>query len=1586
MARFDSFELISTAVQMTGRRILAADESSLRRQVRELRTLSDAQLSDRCQAMLKVGWIPTPRVGLAYLWQVLRNAVSGSSLDPSSVRHVAHGIEAFRRAPADLGVGAELYREQEQAAMALLQNTVIQMETGEGKTYALLPAAFALAVQHGTVYILCANEFLARRDAARTGRFWHFVGVIPGVGVNNCDEREWSRRVVYTTIAQLLFKYMKDQVRTTPAAYPLVLGGVLMDDADVVLLDDAGDYNLINRVAGEAFPWGDALEFCDQLVPAGDETTDPAIKVYDDASMPYARLTVKGEEMLREHLGSQGAEAAAYLLARQAVELAYLAKHVLVEGNHYVVEDGAIHAVSQVDGRVRPDWSPSWVAAVEFLRGLPTTPEEIVTYSTRPSVLLKQFSVCSGVSGTVTSDAIEFLIGYLLRPVQIAPRFRRHAGQLPDANFYRKVGALGHSAELVEEAVGQGRPVLVGTHTISEAEACYDLLRQRLQGRARVTIMTGQNVDREMHLFETAGSVGSVMVATQVAGRGVDIRLSEDARENGGLYLIGLGHSRQSRHDRQFLGRAGRHGDPFTAVFVCSLDDEFYNGYRLGLMKKVANALDFPPDAPMEASTIVRRLSTQIQQDHRWWQLRQRRSELALDRVDTSIGESRTTWQHMRQIVETDEDGDPEYAQVAAQFITFAIDRYLETNLHSMIDGSGRVTPEQAAQLADAVAEIVGYNPHVATRQRLTANLIGRTGAEAREVVINALTTGIAAATRVNARRRRRLYERASEEQEAAEQVADLREQVRMLDDVSSGIAGRLAELAAENAALALEPAVAPAGDGLEPAVVPAPAGEALEPVADGHAPVTTDPELAGLPGVGVAARLRAQASISLFDLRAAADEALMESDLNEIEEIVHAARVEVTKRLNSAESRAGRGDRAAFNRISNRTPRQIADWTMTIAQAQFHKERSILSESLRRSNTPGLQQLRSLNDQLMHLWARTEAEMAKDMLRGLARCWYLPSLDPVFTMADHLAPTPGSTPRSAENWTVSAATDVSESSQQRGDSLIAAFLGEVDQELDSDEKKARVAMLLRDFLAGAPLAMLQAPEQIALRLLEWRNVQDQRQRPPSVVRADQWWLSRFLRFLRDRGAIAELPSAAANLRASIGRLVRNLGEKRTLIPTASAVLFAAVLALVARIHVGPAASFTPLLSLGDALFSGGLLESRSILGPIIVGAVVPITIMGSVPYLFNSASKSGRLNLALIPLITCALWAVRPPWGDPLSLRMLFAIAVAIGIVWLFVTASSIEYQLELWANLQLLPAWLCAVVLLAYLPRIGAMGPADARYVVGAFAGATLVGVALYPVNRAKLLVQFRHVGSVRAIGDAELAVTEYRIEGTSGARPHGYAILLALLSQPLLQVGVQLTAHRPVSADVGAVVAVAVYLTVILIVTFRTIKRRCSVPAWSVKINANSQVLHSGLKDRNLAGVLAAARWRLTAIEVLAQTALVLVACWLTWGYRVPGTFLPIALPLILGAAVAAEQGRVLLNQLRGVLLLRANPTAAAVDLPPVRADKDDDEPVPVWRALGKRVLLIVSTAIGILVVLASILDTTTFWDTVRGWFLR
>ena len=154
--------------------------------------------------------------------------------------------------------------------------------------------------------------------------------------------------------------------------------------------------------------------------------------------------------------------------------------------------------------------------------------------------------------------------------------------------------------------MSEGRPVLVGTHTIGVAQRCYDMLAQQLADRAEVRLFAGQSDAREAEFFDQAGVVGAVTVATQIAGRGVDIRLSEQARENGGLMLIGLGHSRLARHHRQFLGRAGRQGDPFSAQFVSSLEDPFFNDLSgTSRVKSVMELLKIPPDAPITVGPVI---------------------------------------------------------------------------------------------------------------------------------------------------------------------------------------------------------------------------------------------------------------------------------------------------------------------------------------------------------------------------------------------------------------------------------------------------------------------------------------------------------------------------------------------------------------------------------------------------------------------------------------------------------------------------------------------------------------------------------------------------------------------------------------------------------------------------------------------------------------------------------------------------------------------------------------------------------------------------------------------------------------------
>ena len=486
------------------------------------------------------------------------------TMNPVIKEGLAIGIAAFARCSADLE-NTELFPTQIKAAMALTSPCIIQMDTGEGKTYALLPAAFAYVCLYGRVYIVCANDYLARRDANRTKPYWDYVGVNVqcAEGEINHTSTEWSGEVIYTTLRTLLFKALKDDLRGCPLDRRIRYHAIILDEVDAALLDNPSSHSVSQKIRAEAYDWNRSIEFA--------RTLDSACDVVVDGIDLTATLTIEGEDKLREYLFDNRIPLSALYQMRVAVEYAYIALHV-VENRDYVIRDHRIYSVNRLTGEQERHITPNWITPLAILKKLPPPNHRITIHSMSPSVFIQQFEIVSGMSGTAKESATEYLMFYQLPTIIIKPRRKRWKGELPDVVCHTQNSAISFLCDEIIDAVQNGRPVLAGTQSISEAERLYRalslrLLRQNLDVSC-VHLITGQDDAQVASIYEHAGEPGSVIVATQVAGRGVDIRLNEEARQNGGLALFGLERSLSRRHDGQFLGRAGRQGDPYTAQFV----------------------------------------------------------------------------------------------------------------------------------------------------------------------------------------------------------------------------------------------------------------------------------------------------------------------------------------------------------------------------------------------------------------------------------------------------------------------------------------------------------------------------------------------------------------------------------------------------------------------------------------------------------------------------------------------------------------------------------------------------------------------------------------------------------------------------------------------------------------------------------------------------------------------------------------------------------------------------------------------------------------------------------------------------------
>lgn len=337
----------------------------------------------------------------------------------ATLRAMGALCECFRRAPADLnesssgGPGAALFAEQITAAIALLHGCIVQMDTGEGKTYAILPAAVCLARKYGRVFIISANEYLAERDAIRTQNFWNFVGIRCGLYLSGSPVEELGCAVVYTTLQALVFRIMGEDSSWSKSACSARFGAVIVDEADAVLIDDAfRPYQLVTRVEAKAYDWSTAIHLARQL--RREE------HILEDYVQMTATLTLEGETAVRAFLQSSSATADKFLVLRHATEIAYVAIRMARQGTHYLDHDGTIIYIDPKSGTRVPGASFPWLVPLMVLRDREPV-MSVPVDKTWPITILSQFEHICGLSGTVRENALEYVLSYGLMPIEIPP-------------------------------------------------------------------------------------------------------------------------------------------------------------------------------------------------------------------------------------------------------------------------------------------------------------------------------------------------------------------------------------------------------------------------------------------------------------------------------------------------------------------------------------------------------------------------------------------------------------------------------------------------------------------------------------------------------------------------------------------------------------------------------------------------------------------------------------------------------------------------------------------------------------------------------------------------------------------------------------------------------------------------------------------------------------------------------------------------------------------------------------------------------------------------------------------------------------
>lgn len=489
-------------------------------------------------------------------------------------REACHRVLAMR--PFDVQV---------MAAAAMHRGRLVEMQTGEGKTLAAVLPAYLNGLTGKGVHIMTANDYLARRDAAWMGPVYRFLGISAAAVQEKMPvtERQQAYRadITYMTAKEAGFDYLRDQIcyeAQELVQRPFHLA--IVDEADFILIDEA---RVPLVIAGES------------PEPAIDHQRMAGIVRGLEAEIHYTRdenwrnvnLTDEGIAVAESRLECGNLYDPENLLLFSALNVALHAEVLLHRDIDYIIRDGRIELVDEFTGRVadKRRWPHGIQRAVEAKEGLTPQPEGRILGSITLQHLLRMYPKISGMTATAQPAAEEFREFYDLKVVVIPPHRPCIRVDEPDMIFTHREAKLAALVQEIRRVHHTGRPILVGTASVAESETLAGALKS---GGIACRVLNARNDELEAHIVARAGTLGSVTISTNMAGRGTDIRLgagngeqAEAVKALGGLYVIGTNRHESRRVDYQLRGRAGRQGDPGSSRFFISLEDDLMQRYHV---------------------------------------------------------------------------------------------------------------------------------------------------------------------------------------------------------------------------------------------------------------------------------------------------------------------------------------------------------------------------------------------------------------------------------------------------------------------------------------------------------------------------------------------------------------------------------------------------------------------------------------------------------------------------------------------------------------------------------------------------------------------------------------------------------------------------------------------------------------------------------------------------------------------------------------------------------------------------------------------------------------------------------------------
>ena len=519
-------------------------------------------------------------------------------------------VDAFAaaREGAFRALGMKPYKVQIMGGIALHRGDIAEMKTGEGKTLTATMPVYLNALSGEGVHVVTVNEYLSQRDAQEMGVLYNYLGLSVGLNLNSLNPEEkreaYNADITYSTNNELGFDYLRDNmVKTVEARVQRPLNYAVIDEVDSVLIDEARTPLIIS---GEGQASTSLYKVADAFVKTLKRATE------EDGSDGDYTLDIKTKSIQLSEIGIDKAESYFGLKNLYDLKNVDLTHHInqalkanytmFLDVDYVVAEDGEILIVDQFTGRTMPGrrFSEGLHQAIEAKEGVPIQNESKTMATITFQNYFRMYKKLSGMTGTGKTEEEEFRNIYNMFVTTIPtnrPILRDDAPDFIYSNMTAKFNAV---AREVKQRHEKGQPILLGTVSIETSELVSQLLYK--YGVPHKVLNAKQN-ESEAEIIKQAGQKGSVTIATNMAGRGTDIKLGEGVRELGGLAVIGTERHESRRIDNQLRGRSGRQGDPGYSRFYLSLEDELMVRFGADRLQKIMGATE---DAPIESRMVSR--------------------------------------------------------------------------------------------------------------------------------------------------------------------------------------------------------------------------------------------------------------------------------------------------------------------------------------------------------------------------------------------------------------------------------------------------------------------------------------------------------------------------------------------------------------------------------------------------------------------------------------------------------------------------------------------------------------------------------------------------------------------------------------------------------------------------------------------------------------------------------------------------------------------------------------------------------------------------------------------------------------------